>query len=154
MNHTGTVCQRYISIACNIVCFLFQFYEWEERLILFVLQFFSCIALQDLIISFSQNLIKQGFCHIVGVFPGCHFYIGFIWVHTQCHIGRKGPGCCGPCQNICVLAFYFKTGDSGAFFYVLVSLGYLMAGKRGSAARAVGNDFISFIQKAFVPDLF
>ena len=44
--------------------------------------------------------------------------------------------------------------DSGTLFDIFIALSHLMAGKRGTAARAVGNDLEALIEKAFLPDLF
>ena len=155
MNDTGTIAHSYIGIADNVVRFFLQLFEVIERLIFFVFQIFSFVGLQNLVGTFAQNLVSQSLCQVVNgsVF---HFYlhIGLIRVYAESHVGGKGPRCRGPGQDISVLAHHFEFCNGGTFFDIFITLSHLMAGKRGTAARAVGNDLITFIEETFFPDLF
>ena len=156
MNNTGTIGQCYVGIADYIVCFFVSdslLSVREQRLVLFELEIFALIMLQNLG-AFSKNGIYQSGCHIIGISFACYFYVILIRVDAECNVGRKGPRCGGPCQDVCVLAFYFKADNGRTFFDIFVSLCYFVGRKRGTAARAVRNDFVSFVQKTFLPDLF
>ena len=79
-------------------------------------------------------------CNVIGIAVCClHFYVFFIWVYAKCQVAWKGPWGCGPCQDISIFPFYFKTYHCRTLFYVFISLGYLVRGKRGTAAWAVRN---------------
>ena len=84
---------------------------------------------------------------------GLDLHIRFLRIYAESHVAGKGPGSRGPCQDVCVLSLGLKPNHRRALLYVLISLGHLMAGKGGTAARAVGNDLKALIKKALVPDL-
>ena len=114
MNNTGTIGQCYVGIADYIVCFFVSdslLSVREQRLVLFELEIFALIMLQNLG-AFSKNGIYQSGCHIIGISFACYFYVILIRVDAECNVGRKGPRCGGPCQDVSVLAFYFKA-DNG-----------------------------------------
>ena len=166
MNHAGTICQCYIRIAGHIECFLMLFLSTVictliEWFILLVFQFFSFISLQNFVCFFSflcqlsKNGIEKRTCHIIGIsIYTFYFCIVFIRIHTECDVGRQCPRCCGPCENICILIFYLETNDRRTFFYILISLCNLLSRQRRPTARAVWNNFKSFIEKTLLPDLF
>ena len=155
MNNTGTITHGYIGIADNVICFFLQFLEVVERLILFVLQIFSFIGLQNLIGALAQNLVSQSLCQIINGSVFCFYlYIGLFRVYAESHVGGKRPGSRGPCQDVGILTYDFEFCDSGTFFDIFIALSHLMAGKRGTAARTVGNDLVALIEKTFLPDLF
>ena len=165
MNHAGTVCQRYIAVACHeerflvllcraVICTLVQ------RLVLFVLQILSLICLQHLIGrlifcgQLSKDCVQQGLCHVVHIaVRSFYFCVVLIRIYAETDVGGQCPWRCGPCQNVGVLVFYFKADNGGALFYILVSLGYFLGGQRRAAARTVGNDLEPFVEKSLVPDL-
>ena len=160
MNYSCTVCQRYIRVAGYKICFLVLLFAdangaVKQRFILLVFQIFSDIGLLHLVGSLSENSVTECLSQIVdrSVFLHLNLHIGFIRVHAECHVGGQCPGCCGPGQNIGILTLYLKLGDGGFLLHILVALSHLMAGKRRSAARTVGHNLESFIEKPLFPDL-
>ena len=165
MNHTGTIGQSYVGITGHKECFLIllcrtvicTLIKW---LILFIFQIFSRVCLQDLICrlvflsKLAKNRIQQCSSHIVNK-SVCAFYlrIFFIRIYTETDIGRQCPWCCGPCKDICILILHFESYNSGALFYILISLSNLLSGQRRTTARAVRNDLKSLIKKTLIPDL-
>ena len=164
MNDTGTVGHGYITVAGYEMCLFLLLLggisrTLVQRLILLVLQILTNISLQYFvsILAFfcktSQNLVCQCLCNIIGItVGGLHLQVGLLRVHAQCHVGRKSPGGGGPCQEICILALYLETYDSGTLFDCLIALCHFVAGQRGSAARAVRNDLEALVQKSLIPN--
>ena len=166
MNHTGTVCQCYIGIACNEECFLVLLRSAVVStlvywLILFVFEIFSFVCLKDLVslcsVFFIGKSAKYGIekcnSHVISIAVGSfYFRIVFFRVHTECDVRRKCPWCCCPCEEICILSYYFETNDRRTFFYIFIALCYFLCRKRSSAARTVWHDLESFIQELLVPD--
>ena len=165
MNDTSTVCQCDIGIAYHVERFLVLFCgsvrsALVQRLVLFAFQLFSFVSLKDFVRrlsflgKFSKDRIQQSACHIIGASVcGLHFCI-ILRVHTERKVGRKCPRRCGPCQDVCILILYLEPYNSGALFYVFVSLCHFLCGQRRAAARAVGNDLKSLVEQSLVPDLF
>ena len=156
--HAGTVGEGDIIVAHHIVSFFallgVDLYSTiKERLIFFVFQILTGHLLQDGVIAFSQYGIGQRLSQIVGEFTALYLDIGIVGVDAQRHVGGQGPGGGGPGQDIGVLPFHLKLGDGGALLDLLISLGNLMAGKRGSAAGAIGHNLKAFVQQPFLPDL-
>ena len=158
MNDTGTVGHGDIAVDLDKMCLLMLLFGdlgclFEVRLVLLVLQSLAGHALKDLI-ALAEDLIAESLRHIVGVaVGGLHLYIGLIGVHAKADIGRQGPRCCGPCQEIRILSLCLETDNGGALLDVLIPLSNLMGRKRGAAARAVRHDLEALIKKAFLPDL-
>ena len=165
MYHSGTICQRNISVTCHIECFLVLLCSsvrstLVERLILLAFQVCSLVCLQDLVCRFSffaqlsENSVKQRARHIVGV-SVCRldFRVILVRVHAERKVRRQRPRRSGPCENICIFVFHLKSYDCRALFYILVALSHFLCGQRRTTARAVGNDLKSFVEKAFLPDL-
>ncbi len=139
------------QIRCTLV-------QW---LVLLTFQLLTLIGFQHLISSLAVlcQLAKHGIqkcgCHVIYIsISRFYFCILLVRVYAECHVGRQGPRCGGPCQDISILTFYFKADNCRTFFDILISLGNLVGGKRGTAARAVGNDLESFIKETFIPDGF
>ena len=163
--HAGTIGQSYVGIAGYEEAFLVLLRRYLcrtviQRLIFLILQIRTLVGLQDLVSGLSvlrqaaQNRIQQSFRHVVGVAVRClHLYIGFIRIYAERYVGGKGPGSGRPCQNVGILILHLEANDGGAFLYILVTLSDLVAGKRSTAAGAVGNDLEALIQKLLVPDL-
>ena len=166
MNDTSTVRHRNIIIACYKMRFFMLFCcrfsgTDEQWLIFLIFQIRSHIAFQHFpgrlffLRQFTEHLVEQRFRHVINkTVRRFHFYIAFLRIHTQCDVRRKRPGRRSPCEEVRVFADYFKTNYRGTLFYRLISLRHLVGGKRRSAARTVGHNFKSFIQKSFVPDFF
>ena len=164
MNDTGTIGHGYITVAGYEMCIFLLLLSGisgtlVQRLILLVLQILTYIGLQYFvsILSFfcqtAQYLVCQCLCNIIGItVGGLHLQVGLLRVHAQCHVGRKGPGSGGPCQEISILALYLETHDGGTLLDCLITLCHFVAGQRGSAARAVGNDLEALVQQSLVPD--
>ena len=152
MNDAGTVSQCYVCVTGYIVRLLRRMHEIKQRLILLKLQIFAGKTLQYSVFT-VQNRITQSFRKIVRIISVFHLYVGLVRIHTERHVGGKRPRCCRPCQNVGILALYLESGDSRAFFHVLISLGHLVAGKRRSASRTVRNDLKSLVEKPLFPDL-
>ena len=124
-----------------------------EGLIFLELQVLALVSFQHLIVL-TQHGICQGLSDIVGVaVTRLYFYIVFLGVHTQGQVAGKGPRRSGPCQDICVFSLGLKAGNGGTLLYILITLGHLMGGQRGAAARAVGNHLKALVQKTLVPNL-
>ena len=119
-------------------------HEIKQRLVLLELQILSGVALQYSVFTI-QNRITQSFRKIIRIFSVFHLHIGLVRIHTERHVGRKRPRCGRPRQDISILALHLESGDSGAFFHILVALCHLVAGQRRSAARTVGNDLKAFV---------
>ena len=95
VNHSCTICQCYIIIACHIKCFFVLFLcivscTLVQWLILFVFQIFSYICLQNLIsrcsffCKLSKNRIKKCLCHVIYITVCCfYFYISLTWIYTK-----------------------------------------------------------------------
>ena len=95
VNHSCTICQCYIIIACHIKCFFVLFLcivscTLVQWLILFVFQIFSYICLQNLIsrcsffCKLSKNRIKKRLCHVIYITVCCfYFYISLTWIYTK-----------------------------------------------------------------------
>ena len=157
MYYAGTIGQGYVGIADNVECFLFLlladcYCAVKQRLVLFVLQVFALIALQDCILTF-QDRITKCFCQVIGVITVLYLNIGLVRVYAECYVGRQGPRGGGPCQDVSIFAFYFESRDSGTLFNIFLALSYLVGGKRGAAARAVRNDLEALVQESLLPDL-
>ena len=164
MNDTGTVGHGYITVAGYEMCLFLLLFSGisrtlVQRLVLLVLQILTNISLQyfvsilALFCKTSQNLVCQCLCNIIGItVSSLHLQVGLLRIHAQCNVGRKGPGSGGPCQEICILALYLETYDSGALFDCLIALCHFVTGQRGSAARAVGNNLEALVQQTLVPD--
>ena len=154
MHHAGTVCQGDIVGAGHKKGFLALCIRiGKQRLILFIFQVFSGIAFQNLVIAL-QDRVAQGLGQVVYLALVFHLYIFLLRVDAERHVGRKGPGGGGPGQNPGILSPGLKFGHQGFFLYILIALGYLMAGQRSAAAGAVGHHLISFVQQALLPDFF
>ncbi len=165
MHDTGTVGHGNVVVAGHIMALLALFCRslpraGKKRLVLLVFQVRSHISLQYLVGRFSflrklsKHRVQERLRHIVGVAVGrFHLHISLRWVHAQRHVGRKRPGRGRPCQEVSVLAHHLKAHHRGTLLDRLIALGYLMGGKRRTAARAVGHDLKAFIQKPLVPDL-
>ena len=163
---SGTVAHGNIAVAEHEEAFLFLLRRslaraFEQRLVFLIFQICTLIGFQNFVRLFSfflcqlaQHFVKKGFRHIVGVFVRS-FYLAvcLVRIDAETYVGRKGPGRCGPCQEVGILVLHLEADDGGTLFYRLVSLGNLLRGKRGSAAGTVGNDLKSFIEKTFIPDL-
>ena len=59
--------------------------------------------------------------YITGECPHCHAggAYGDQCEKAERNVGRKGPRCGGPCQDVSVLAFYFKADNGRTFFDIL-----------------------------------
>ena len=159
MNHTGTVGQRNIIVAGHIMCFfmllLTDFQSIVEKGFVFlVFQILAGISLQYFIgrnvllfiAQLTQHTVQKCFCHIIGIVVcRLHFNIRFRRVYAKRHVGGKGPGRGGPCQNISVLTLYLKARHRGLFLYILISLRHLVRRERSSAAGAIGHDFKALV---------
>ena len=157
MHYSGTIRHGDIMITGHIMAFFALLCHilpraGKQRLIFSVLQILSGIGFQNFISGFSllaqsaQYILKQRLCHVIGVtVRRFHLYICLIRIHTQGHIGRQRPGCGGPGQEISLFPHTFKTRHRRTLLYRLITLGYLMAGKRRTAAWAVGNNLKAFI---------
>ena len=154
MDDTGTICHRNVRVTHNIIRFFLQLCR-VKSLILFILQIFSFISLKDLVRTLAKHGISQSLCQIVNVILFFHFYlyVRLIRVYAERHIGRKGPRCRRPCQEVCILTDYLETCCCRTLLDILISLCHLMAGKRGAAARAVRNDLVALVQQLLIPDL-
>ena len=76
-----------------------------------------------------------------------------IRMHAKRYIGRKGPwrGC--PCEEIALFTLDFKAYYSGTLCKLLITLRYLMGGKRGSATGTVGHNLKALVQELLLPNL-
>ena len=139
---------------CNLCSAVIQWF------IFLIFQIFSAEGSKHLIrrcIFFRQpgeHGIQQGLCHIISI-AVCRFHlaIDLFRVHAECHIGRQCPRCRGPCQEVSIFPFYFKTDNCGTFLDSLIPLCNLVGGQRRPAARAVRHNLKAFIQELFIPDL-
>ena len=124
----------------------------EKRLIFLIFQCGAGHLFQHLVgwgvlgLQPSQYSIQQRLRHVVGVaVGGLHLAVGVLGIDAQRHIAGQGPGGGGPRQEVRILALYLKTHNGTALLYRLIALRHLVAGKRGPAAGAVGNDLKALI---------
>ena len=153
VDDAGTVLDGDIGIAHHVPALLLRGRDHRvQRLVLPVLQVGTLHALQDLVIA-SQIRLHQRFRHVVGIIALLHLHIVQVRVHAEADVGRKGPGCGGPCEEVSVLSLHLEADRRGALLDVLIALCHLVGGKRGPAARAVGDDLEALVQEPLVPDL-
>ena len=165
VNNTGTVCQCNICVTGHIKCFLILLCSRIRRalikgLIFLALKISSLVCLKDLICrfsfftQFSKHGVEKRACHIISI-SVCRLYfrVIFIRIYTESQVGRQGPRCGGPCQNIGIFVFHLESYNCGTLFYILVALGHFLCGQRRTAAGAVRNNLKSFVEQAFIPDL-
>ena len=145
---------RFLALfLCSITC------SSKEWFIFFVFQSGSLERFQHFIGrcilcgQLAKNGIQKRLCHIIGI-SVCRLYftVGFFRIHTESHVGRKSPWCCGPCQEIRIFSDYFKTYHCRTLFYRFVALCHLVGGQRRSTSRTIRYDLKSFIKQAFIPD--
>ena len=74
-------------------------------------------------------------------------------MHAECYIGRKRPWRSCPSEEIALLALDFKTYYGGTLCKLLITLRYLMGGKRGSATGTVGHNLKALVQELLLPNL-
>ncbi len=158
MNNSCTVSQGYITVAGNKIRFFMLFFTEscgtvKERLIFLIFQILSLIPLQYLGIL-AKHGIYQSTRHIVGVtVRSLDLNVFLRRIYAECHVRGQSPGRRRPGQEIGVLTYHLKPGNSRAFLDILIALGNLVRRKRGAAARAVGDNLKALVQKALVPDL-
>ena len=152
MNHAGAVGQGNVTVAGDVPALFFRLYKIEQRLVFQMLQLAAGFGLQHGVIL-AENRPGKVFGKDVGFLAAADLHIVLVRIDAERDVGGKGPRRGGPREDIRVLILYLKFGDGGAFLYVLIALRDLVAGKRGAAAGAVGNDFEALVQQAFFPDL-
>ena len=151
VNDTGTVCHGDIVIDLYKESLFMLTGRYSGRLfikgdIFPVFQGLAGHGLQYLVLSFPQDLIQQGFRHVIGIaVRGLDPGIRIFRIDTEGGIGGQGPGCGRPCQEISVLIRALESYDRGAFLQCLIALGYFMRGKGGAAAGAVRHDLKALI---------
>ena len=79
--------------------------------------------------------------------------IGDVCVYAEANVGRKRPGCGRPREVGSILILAAEAHGGGGFLYILIALRNLVRGKRGAAARAVGDDLVALIKQALFVDL-
>ena len=76
-------------------------------------------------------------------------------MHTKRDVGRERPRRRRPSENIGIFRiFYLEFYKRGRLFYVLIALRYFVRRKRRSATGAIGHDFMTLIQQAFLMNFF
>ena len=130
MYDTGTICHSNVLITgykeallvllvCTNLCTIIK------RLELFVFQIFTGISFQYFIGFFiraffyqgRKNAVSQCLCQIIGIAVFCFYlYVCLMRVYTKCHVGRQGPRCCGPCQEVCIFAQNLEANNSRTLF--------------------------------------
>ena len=157
MNDTGTICHGYIVITGNEKAFLMLLFgtfscAGIKRFVFTAFQILTLISLKNFISRLiiccqsAKYSIEQCLCHIISI-TVCSLYlhISFIRVHTECHVGRKCPGCSRPRKEISIFAYCLEADDRGAFLNGLIPLGNLCGRKRGSTTRTVRHDLKALV---------
>ncbi len=101
----------------------------------------------------SEHLVEQAAGHHIGIAIGClHLRIVEVRVHTETGVRWKGPWRGRPCEEVEILILRLEADNGGALGQLLIALGYLMARKRGAAARAIWDDLKSLVQELLLKD--
>ena len=160
MYDAGTVFSGNIVHACHKESFL-AFRDSYERHNLLVFHVFKSCTLhlfENFVFSCAQNLVCKSLCHIENValiVAFKHFRLDIVDVRTYCqgHVGCKCPRCCGPCQEIFIFgANLLELHGQCVYLNHLISLSYLVGSKACSAARAVRQYFVTFVDEACIKE--
>ena len=130
VNDTGTVCHRDILVDCYEMSFFVLICgslsgTLVQRLILHVLEILTDVSLKDLL-ALAENFLDQSFRHNIGKFSVNDLDIALMRVHAERAVGRQGPRCGRPCEEIEIFVLSLETNDSGALFQSLVALSHLV----------------------------
>ena len=160
MDDSGTVFCRYVVHACNDerVLALFRHAERLDLLVCPVLHVGALYLLDYLILFTSESLISKRFGYpqkVAFVLAGLHEALNVIYVrsYSKSDVGSECPRCCCPCEEVLVVMVNACTSElagKSIDLDVLVALSYLVRSKTCSAARAVRQDLISFVNKSLV----
>ena len=85
MNHTGTVCQRDVTVAGDEPALLFRLYEGEQRLVFLIFQIGTDKAFQNLGVL-AEHGVHELRRHIINGIVFFDFYISLVGVHAQGHV--------------------------------------------------------------------
>ena len=162
--HAGTVAHRYIVVTGHIKA-LFPLLGGAlagtgvQRLIFLVFQRLAGHLLQHLVgggvlgLQAAQHGIQQRLGQIIGIAVGrLDLAVGILRIDAQRHVAGQRPGGGRPRQEVGVLPDRLKAHNGAAFLYRFVPLRNLVAGKRRSAAGAVGHDLKALVQKSPLVD--
>ena len=159
VNHAGTVGQRDIGVADDIVC-LFALRgddvarKVEERLIFLALEVGAAEMLQHFVIACAEHRVGEGGGEVIGIaVVGLDLDIVVVGVDAERDVGGQRPGRSRPCEDIGVLANHLEAGDCRALLDILIALRNLVRGQRRTAARAVGYDLEALVEQAAVVNL-
>ena len=153
VNDTRTVGEGY-EVACDYVpCLFLGRNKVVKRLVLHAKKLFALVGSNKLVFL-ANNASNKGGSHDHSVVADLNLGILLCLVNGKSNVGRKSPGSCCPCNEITVFkALNVETDENRSFLNVLIALCNLVAGKAGSAARAIGNDLMTLIDKTLVRDL-
>ena len=140
---TGTVGHGYVVVAYDVMSlsllsFNFLCGEVEEGHVLASFELCTIHLCEDLVSLLAfflskgrEHLIEECLSHIVGVaVSGSNLAVSVLGVNAKCYVGGKSPGGGGPSEVVCILISTLEASDSGLFLNGLISLSYLVAGKR------------------------
>ena len=160
MNDARTVFSAYVVHTCDYECVL-AFLNLAERLELLVGPVLHVAALDllcDFVLFARQHLISESLGYpkqVALVLSVLHEALDIIDVRTDCqsHVGSQRPRCCRPCEEVLVVmvdACPSELACKCVDLDVLVALRYLMRSESRSAARAVRQDLVSFVNKSLI----
>ena len=133
-------------------------YKRHNLLVFHILKSCTLHFLEDFIFSCTQNLVCKTLCYIENValvvaFKHSGLYIVDVRSYCQCHVGSKGPRCGCPCQEIFIFgANLLELHGQCVYLNHLISLSYLVGSKACSAARAVRQYFVTFVDEACIKE--
>ena len=162
MNQTGTILGADIIRTCNeerLLVSVFHLYERHELLIFLILQILTLHGFQNFILAFSQHLVCQSLSdnqHVAFFRSFQHLCTDVIHFRTNGnqHVGRQGPRCGGPCQEVLVVhALALELASYGQYGNLLVSLCNLVGSQTRSAASAVRLYLVTFVNQSGIEEL-
>ena len=150
---TSTIFDGYVVCACYEESFLVRLDERHQLFVFHVFQVFSLHFLQHFVAAFSQDFVSEDLCNIKDLaffISGNHLYFDIVDLRSYCqgYVGCQRPRSRRPCQEVFVSVFSLEFGCDGRYFDFFISLCYFVGSQSRSAARAVRQDLVSFVDHA------
>ena len=162
VNQTGTILGADIIRTCNeerLLVSVFHLYERHELLVFLILQILTLHSFQNFVLAFSQHLVCQSLSddqHVAFFRSFQHLRADVIYfrTHGNQHVGRQGPRCGGPCQEVLVVhALALELAGYSQYGNLLVSLCNLVGSQSRSAASAVRLYLVAFVDQSGIEEL-
>ena len=152
MNDTGTVFDGNIVSAGHEECLLIRLNEGHQLFVFHEFQvltlhfFYDSVTFFTAFVGLAQDLVSQDLSHIVVFAVLLCLDVVHVRTYGQSNVGSQSPGSGGPSQEVFVVGTLLLElrGDGGNLDF-LVALSYFVGSQTGTAARAVGQDLVAFI---------